>query len=76
MDFNHLHGDTDEEEKIELEQTDDNLVPSVHCYRGIALDRVEVGTTRMVYSSWQGSRRRCGRWPSCQMIWFEKSLPR
>ena len=34
LDLNHLHRNTDEEEKIELEQTDDNLVPSVHCYRG------------------------------------------
>ena len=42
MNLNHLHGDTNEEKEIKLEQTDDNLVPSVHCYRGVGSDPVEV----------------------------------
>lgn len=38
--INHLHGDADEEEKVEFEKADDNLIPPVHCYRGVVLDRV------------------------------------
>jgi hypothetical protein len=37
----YLHGDADEEEEIKFEQADDNLVPSVHCYRGIVSDHIE-----------------------------------
>lgn len=48
---NHLHGDTDEEEEVEFEETDHNLVPSIHCYGEVASDRIEMDTTRMTYSS-------------------------
>ena len=68
LNSNYLHGDTGEEEEIKFQQADDNLVPSVHCYGGVASDHTEVGTTKAAYSSWQGSRRRCGRRPNCQMI--------
>lgn len=40
--LNHLHGDTNEEKEIKLEQTDDNLVPSVHCYSRVGSDPIEV----------------------------------
>ena len=40
--MNHLHGDTNEEKEVKLEQTDDNLVPSVHCYSGAGSDPIDV----------------------------------
>jgi hypothetical protein len=58
--LHYLHGDTGEEEEIKFQQTDDNLVPSVHRCGGVASDQLEI-TTKIVYPSWQGSRRRCGR---------------
>lgn len=42
LSLNYLHGDADKEEKVKFKEADDNLVPSVHCYRIIALDRIEV----------------------------------
>lgn len=51
LNINYLHGDADEEEEVKFKQADDNLVPSVHCYRRIASDRMEMRTTRMVYFS-------------------------